>query len=341
MNKEGEKTIRPELKYPRRIVLEVTTQCNLRCAMCAQSIYNFHPTSLSWEVFEKIIPLLPTAEEVTLFGWGEPLLHPRFLKMFEAISFCKHLKTYIVTNGTLLHQVAEELVKGHLTYLSISFDGATKNTYEGIRRGAIYEEVLDNIGLVQSYKELYKSKSPYIRFIFVASRRNIEELPSLVELAAQRRIPEIKVLYATIYHEDDIFDSLWFHRELAASIFSVSSRMAKALKVSLDLPPLIGADPAKDELHRKCWVPFEELYIGSNGKIRPCIISPIEMGDLSLDNVEILWNNEKFRELRAKVNSDAPPEGCRECNQNRHLNVNRYEAHIKVSARVPNAATVK
>jgi MoaA/NifB/PqqE/SkfB family radical SAM enzyme len=329
------------LKYPRRIILEVTSRCNLRCTLCAQSIYKFSPTSLPWEIFEKIVPLLPRAEEATLFGWGEPFLHFRFMKMFEVVSAYRNLSTYIVTNGTLLHQVAEGLVKGRLTYLSISFDGATKNTYEEIRKGANYEKVLDNISLVHRYKELYKLETPYIRLIFVASRKNIEELPSLVELASGKGIPEIKVLYATIYHEDSITESLWFHRDLTANVFLASSRLAERLNVSLRLPPLIGYDRAENRLHRECLVPFEELYIGSDGKIRPCIISPIELGDLSVNEAEELWNNGKFRELRASVNAYSPLEGCTECNQNRHLNVNRYEAHIKVGARIPIAVDIE
>jgi MoaA/NifB/PqqE/SkfB family radical SAM enzyme len=71
--------------YPKKLYLEVTTNCNMSCGMCVKhapgsSISNKH---LDIAVFKKLLPYLPHIQTLVLNGIGEPLLHPDLLWMIS------------------------------------------------------------------------------------------------------------------------------------------------------------------------------------------------------------------------------------------------------------------
>ena len=70
--------------YPKKLYLEVTTNCNMSCGMCVKqapgsSISNKH---LNIAVFNKLLPHMQT---LVLNGIGEPLLHPDLLWMIPKL----------------------------------------------------------------------------------------------------------------------------------------------------------------------------------------------------------------------------------------------------------------
>ena len=64
--------------YPRRIVLEMTSACNIKCIFCGRDEAEFNQTYLKIDVLDKLSNALKHCEEVTLFGWGEPTINPKF-----------------------------------------------------------------------------------------------------------------------------------------------------------------------------------------------------------------------------------------------------------------------
>ena len=71
--------------YPKKLYLEVTTNCNMSCGMCVKnapgsSISNQH---LNIAIFKKLLPYLSHVQELVLNGIGEPLLHPDLLWMIS------------------------------------------------------------------------------------------------------------------------------------------------------------------------------------------------------------------------------------------------------------------
>ena len=79
-----------------------------------------------------------------LIGLGEPFMDP---KIFERIEFChRHsISTLLSTNGTFLDErVAERVLDSPLEQITLSFDGASKESFEFYRKGAKFEKVRDN-----------------------------------------------------------------------------------------------------------------------------------------------------------------------------------------------------
>jgi len=97
------------------------------------------------EIFDRLVEESgPSAEHMMLIGLGEPFLDPR---IFERIEYCaRHgISTLLSTNGTLLDEaMAERILSGPLESITLSFDGATKESFEFYRKGARFEKVRDN-----------------------------------------------------------------------------------------------------------------------------------------------------------------------------------------------------
>ncbi|HEY9724189.1 MAG TPA: radical SAM protein [Oscillatoriaceae cyanobacterium] len=327
----------PTLKSrPQRIVLEMTNKCNLRCTMCAISYNTFSNTSMDMALFEKVWPFIETAREVALFGYGEPLVNPHFKEMFERCAQVDGLVTYFTTNGTMLDRVAESIVVNRLTYLGISTDGATPETYERIRRGGKLQKLIDNVKLINHYKQLHGLPGPYMRFAFVGMRDNIHELPMLVRLAAELGMQEVKFTYLVAHTENMREQVLWYHPELVREHLGAARDEASRLGIKLNTQPTIGEDTSTD-FHRPCHVAWEDLFVGSDGKVRPCMISNDVLGDLGKEDLETIWNGPLFQEFRQRVNSACPPKDCQNCWQVRHMNVNREEAHVRIGIDVGTA----
>jgi len=130
---------------PVEYIVETTAKCNLYCPMCPREIYRQPKEDMSDEIFERLVAeAAPAAEHMMLIGLGEPLLDR---KIFDRIEYCaRHgISTLLSTNGTLLDEAAAaRLLDSPLEHITLSFDGATRETFEYYRKGARFEQVRDN-----------------------------------------------------------------------------------------------------------------------------------------------------------------------------------------------------
>lgn len=130
---------------PVEYIVETTAKCNLYCPMCPRETHPQPKEDMDDRVFEALVEgSSRTAEHMMLIGLGEPLLDP---KIFDRIVHCdRHgISTLLSTNGVLLdEQAAEKLLATPLAHITLSFDGATKESFELYRKGAKFERVRDN-----------------------------------------------------------------------------------------------------------------------------------------------------------------------------------------------------
>lgn len=102
----------------KKIYIEITNICNLKCKFCPET--NRNKKSMSLEDFEKIIEKIHNHTKlVCLHVKGEPLLHNELdgiLKILEKYN----LKANITTNGTLIKEKLE-IIKKSKTVRQINF----------------------------------------------------------------------------------------------------------------------------------------------------------------------------------------------------------------------------
>jgi len=121
---------------PARLQVEVTSACNLRCAMC---LVRYRPPvnkltgAFPVPLYQRLLEELPGLTELTLQGLGEPLLHPQLLDLI-AQAHGRSIRVGFNSNGTLLSaDWAAKLVSAGTDWVHISVDGATATTFGGIR----------------------------------------------------------------------------------------------------------------------------------------------------------------------------------------------------------------
>lgn len=83
------------------VQIEITTRCNYQCFYCAGR--DMPQAHMSWETFTEILrnEIEHTPSRISLQGEGEPMMHPRFWDMVEAIREAG-LIPYTITNGSLM-----------------------------------------------------------------------------------------------------------------------------------------------------------------------------------------------------------------------------------------------
>jgi len=316
---------------PRRLVLELTNVCNLNCVMCGRNAAQFKPTVFDMEVFHSLEPLMDTIEEVTLMGWGEPTIHPHFIDMLATIS--QHsARKYFCTNGMNLHKIRDAIFDYGVDVFAVSLDGASEATNDRIRRGSKIREITAELKEIVRIKKERGLKYPWINFVFCAMQSNLHELPKLVELAAEIGIEEVKVVYLTVFDRAMLSESLWGKEDEVREVFAEAVSLADRLGIVMKLPHYVGEDPAGDKLHKDCFVPWRDFFIGSDGLVRPCMSTSVQFFAYDPKRPFMdMWNSEEYQRYRQIVNNrDEMDASCQRCYQSSHCNWNRRESFIQV-----------
>ena len=115
------------MKKPlKKIYIEITNLCNLKCSFCSQS--SRKGRCMSATEFENIISQIKDyTDYVHLHVKGEPLVHP---ELGEILEICNsyNIKVNITTNGTLLLEKSDVLSgSGSLRQVNISLHAETSD----------------------------------------------------------------------------------------------------------------------------------------------------------------------------------------------------------------------
>ena len=154
--------------------------CNLRCESC-RSEYIIDKSVETINIAEKICKkMIPESRRVTVAGNGEVFLSKAYAKIFEG--FYPNTDLTILSNGNLFTIDKWKQIENHFKEVTMMFsiDAATKETYELVRRGGKWENLINGL---QTASELRK-RNLIKRFIirFVVSKRNYLEMPRFVQL---------------------------------------------------------------------------------------------------------------------------------------------------------------
>lgn len=318
--------------YPRRIVLELTNACNMNCIMCGRNDVKFTPTYFDVSMLKVLKPVLPYVEEVTLMGWGEPTLHPRFKDILHELSAYENLRIYFCTNGMRLADLCEDIFSNRVDVIAISLDGARAETNNRIRRGSDFDFICDSLRKIVAYKKAKHLSYPYMNFVFTAMNSNLQELPDMVRLASNIGLEEVKVVYLTVFGDKMLSESLYNQQEKVRQVFDEVEKLGDSLGIKIKLPYIQGEDPAGNQSHKKCFVAWRDFFLGSDNYVRPCMSTPIKFFELD-HNASFMekWNDKAYQEFRAVINNGNCSEDiCNHCYQSSHTNWNRKESFIQI-----------
>lgn len=204
--------------YPQRLVLELTNACNLRCIMCGRDEAEFAPTVFKLDYLKKLEHLLDIVEEVTLFGWGEPTMHPQFIEILKYLNDFP-VRKYFVTNGMRLNKIKNALFDYKVDIMAISLDGAKPETNDRIRFGGNFNFIVNNIKEIVNEKRERNLDYPYMNFVMTLMDSNIEELIDLIRLASDIGLQEVKGVYLTVFTANLLKETLYNKQDKVAYIY--------------------------------------------------------------------------------------------------------------------------
>jgi len=208
-----------------------------------------------------------SAEHMMLIGLGEPFLDPL---IFDRIEYCaRHgISTLLSTNGTLLDEAASARLLGSpIEHVTLSFDGATKESFEYYRKGARFETVRENFVRFARMKAERKSKAQVV-VQMVRMERNAREV--------------------------DDFMRFW------SSVPGVDQVRIKEDETNL-MRPAAGHDPA-DWKHPCHYLWRGPLYVKHNGDVYPCcqsyMLGGAPVGRIGEQPLVEIWNSEEMQRMR-------------------------------------------
>ena len=341
------------LSLPMELQLEVTNLCNLSCVMCFRKFAErFEQGTMPSELLEKMTTILPLVTVAHLFGGGEPLTNPSFLSFISMMN--KHnIGLEFNSNGTLLNtETSTQMVDCGVKAIVFSIDGATAKTYESIRIGANFERVIGNIRTLNEIKKHKNKKLPHLLFSTVAMKSNIHDLPLLVQLASNLGVEAIHVLKLSAPFSYGKQYELFYKSQVVDEapsqdiIQSVNEAMHISQNLGIQLECYIDAErsrsynnfkpPYRVVLHNllrnflsddfmlsndMCSQPWTSIVADWNGNIRPCCYSSFVLGNLKDDELEKIWNGDRYIRLRRSfIEGQRLPEciSCMSARQNKH-----------------------
>lgn len=207
---------------------------------------------------------------------GETFMYPK-LEILLDLARQRGFEVWLSTNGQLpikimeLHECYPEL-KPHSYRFSI--DGATKGTYELIRRGGKFERVFESLEAVHEFNESKKNLKVHVFIDSILSMTNIFEISQFFSEFGKYCWPE----------------DINFH--LVNGVGPDSSYFREAF-------------PFANLIHRKipCHMPFSNAYFTYGGNVTLCCRDYEEelvVGDIKNEPLIKIWNGLESESMREK-----------------------------------------
>lgn len=307
---------------PRLIAWEVTRSCMLNCLHCrAAAKYGRDPNELtSEECFrflddvKSLCKEVPTFPIIILTG-GEPLLREDIFEIASSGAKKLGLTMVMAPCGMLVNEeTAKKIVDSGIKRISLSLDGATKETHDTFRglKGS-YEAVL---------KAMEAAKKVGLEFQVntTVTKHNLKELPQILELARKKGalgfhpfllVPtgrgkdlaewelspeEYEKTLTWIYEQDSKLKNLGsgfqFKPTCAPHYYRIYHQHEK----------MITEVPLSNHLHsftKGCMGGQYFAFVSHTGKVQICGFLDIECGDIRKEPFSKIWyNSEVFKEMR-------------------------------------------
>ena len=300
---------RPPL--PIRLQVENTNRCNLRCIMCGRQFRKPFNRDMPDELFVKLVSEVRPAY-LTINGDGEPLLDPG---LENKIRLAKRLGCIVSlpTNMTLMDESrARQLLATGLNLLTVSLDGARRETYEAIRVGAKFSEVIANtrtfMALMQQQRD---PPPPELRVLLVLQELNLHDYEAA--LALQRDLG-LKIQLVPVKYLD---------RKEVAERCAGSAEAFSRLTSDLGRTQKEDTSPDAQELYarwlrvaekachpagpgRACLRPWTTAYVDARGDVYPCCLAvdpqkSLKMGNIQAQSFKSIWHGEAYQRYRTSM----------------------------------------
>lgn len=278
---------------PARMDLAVTYRCNLKCQKC---YLNGKVGDMPPEQWEKVLEKLwQIGVPQVVFTGGEPLLYPGITKLIEKANM---FVTGLVTNGTLLEAMAQELKNASLDYAQVTIEcdsaeihdqmtmvtGSHAQTVAGIKQAlAVGLQVVTNTTLTKFNAHRFKQTMLFLHGLGV---KNI----ACNSLICSGRGTSCKLENGLTPQELEI---ILIGAQEMADTYGINLQWYSPTCYD-DLNPIeLGFGP------KACSAAAHNMSIQPDGTVLPCQSWPEPVGNILTDSWNGIWNHPTCQKLRA------------------------------------------
>jgi len=165
---------------PSDFSIELVNGCISRCVMCDAHKEKIQYIGIDFfkEAIEKIAPY---CKQLTLSGYGEPLMHPEIKQILNNIK-SYNIALTLCTNAILLDRsIIEILLDMPNSIVRVSLDATRRDTYKSIRGVDCFNRVISNIKALLEAKKTKRS-GLQVMINFIVMRQNAGQMICLLKM---------------------------------------------------------------------------------------------------------------------------------------------------------------
>lgn len=294
MLKYEEKSIANKIKaripkesfFPKTILIDTISFCNLKCSMCPHKDMKRKPGIMSWNIYKKIIDEIAEKQpdtQIWITFFGEGMILKDLPERIEYAKMKGLTNILFNTNGNLMNpEYSKRLIKSGLNGLYVGIDAFNEESYEQIRVKGNLKKVTNGVLEYKSLLDEYGKENQKVVVQFVEMEKNKSEI--------------------------DAFIQFWNSHNIQCKVRPMVSWAGKVDVVNL-----------KEDMERlPCYWAMNTLNIIDTGRVALCSVDlecQEQMGDITLNTIEEIWNTslKDFRKKHREKQWDFLPDMCKNC----------------------------
>ncbi len=259
--------------FPARVLLEMTSRCNLECTMCPSRHLTRPKMDIDQDLFKKCVDELDAEgiDGLWIYNIGESILHPNFEELLKYVSSKKNLgPIWHSSNGQeLTKKYIDLIIDSNVSFMNMSVNALSKETFQHHSPTGDFDGMIENFKNFMLEKQQRKQRFPFARVQIIDQEKAHDEIDGfLQEYSELADILSVNTLEA-------------FSQNTEASIAHAAKRER----------------PEKKSCHR---VKRQDLFIFSNGETTFCdtdFNGTFSLGNVSEYTVSDIWNSQTRKNM--------------------------------------------
>ena len=317
--------------------IELTSRCPYDCIFCSRKLLRGNGLHMDFPIYRGLIESLQKPEIIRLNYSGESVHYPHLIEAVRLAAGTGAAVELVTALAALPERKIEALAHSGLSQLTVSLHTMDPEQFRQIYRfgelSALRERLETIVALAPT-----APRPLNIDLAFVAMQRNLNQLPAVVEYAAELGLSKVAVHpvirrdpIEETFSEELMGDRLRpeFAEQIAERVRQLRLRYP-AIAIELSTPEVAGARvsgediddtpryfpgllPASTQIAGCDQDPWQTLHVLADGRVVSCEErDQLPLGDLRTHSLEQIWRSPAYREFRRQhlLGMDAHCQRC-------------------------------
>ncbi|RRD71725.1 MULTISPECIES: radical SAM/SPASM domain-containing protein [unclassified Desulfovibrio] len=172
-------------EFPRRILFEMTSVCNVLCKMCPRNHLLRPAMHMPKKDYIRILKEIGEVgvEGLWLYHLGESLMHPDFREIVNAVSRIGNFGyVWMSTNGHLMNESnCHFILDSCIDYINYSMHGVSEVTHKSVIPQGNFAKVMANFETLIELKKKSSKRLPYIHLQMIEQETTKHEVKPFIK----------------------------------------------------------------------------------------------------------------------------------------------------------------